>query len=186
MWTEIKVEVVERSVPAKATEIVFKTVMKSRNTTIQSCIPSGCKPSGIFESPISTPFFPLMSGSNQPFGPVPSPGFTSAEKDQGTLASNTKHADAEVKVDDYDSSSSESSSDESSSDGQPSTDCREVQTNGAPKSSTPSTTTRWTIPGSELYSIQPIRSKELFQDNGDFSEIYKGQIFKDKKTLKGL
>ncbi|KAK0574087.1 hypothetical protein LWI29_018010 [Acer saccharum] len=107
------------------------------------------------------------------------------EKDQGTPASTTKHADAEVKVDDYDSSSSESSSDESSSERQPSTDCREVQTNGAPKSSTPSTTTRWTIPGSELYSIQPIRSKELFQDNGDFSEIYKGQIFKDKKTLKG-
>ncbi|KAK0570847.1 hypothetical protein LWI29_007390 [Acer saccharum] len=185
LWTEIKVEVVERSIPAKATENVFQTVIKSRNTTIQSCIPSGCKTSGHSESPISTPLFPSVSGSNQPFGPVPSLGFTSTEKDQGTPASTTKHADAEVKVDDYDSSSSESSSDESSSERQPSTDCREVQTNGAPKSSTPSTTTRWTIPGSELYSIQPIRSKELFQDNGDFSEIYKGQIFKDKKTLKG-
>ena len=142
LWTEIKVEVVERSIPAKATENVFQTVIKSRNTTIQSCIPSGCKPSGNSESPISTPLFPSVSGSNQPFGPVPSPGFTSTEKDQGTPASTTKHADAEVKVDDYDSSSSESSSDESSSERQPSTDCREVQTNGAPKSSTPSTTTR--------------------------------------------
>ncbi|KAK1587791.1 hypothetical protein Q3G72_016837 [Acer saccharum] len=180
LWTEIKVKVVERSVPAKATENVFQTPMKSRNITIQSCIPLACKPSGISESPISTPYFPSVSGSNKPFGPVPSPGFTSTEKDQGTPASTTKHTEA--KVDGFDSSSSEFSSDESSSDGQASTNCREVEANGVPKSSTTFTTTRWTIPRSELYSIQPIRSKELFQDNEDFSEIYKGQIFKDKRT----
>ena len=40
-----------------------------------------------------------MSGSNQPFGPVdnqPFPGFTSAEKDEGTPGSTTKHPKAEV------------------------------------------------------------------------------------------
>ncbi|KAK3230056.1 hypothetical protein Dsin_001937 [Dipteronia sinensis] len=124
-----------------------------------------------------------MSGSNQSFGPVPSPGYTPAEKDQRTPASTTKHAEAEV--DDSDSFDTSDTEDESSSDEHAATDCREVKTNGVPNSSTPSTTTRWTIPGSELYLIQPIRSKELFQDNGDFSEIYNGQMFKDKKTLKG-
>ncbi|KAK3198435.1 hypothetical protein Dsin_021850 [Dipteronia sinensis] len=183
LWIEIKVEVVERSVPPKATENVFQTLMKSRNTTNQSCIPSACKPSRISESPISTLYLPSVSGSNQPFGPVPSPEFTSAEKDQRTSPSTTKHAEAEV--DDSDSFDTSDTEDESSSDGHASTDCKEVETNGVPNSSTPSTTTRWTIPRSELYSIQPIRSKELFQDNGDFSEIYNGQMFKDKKTLKG-
>ncbi|KAK3221911.1 hypothetical protein Dsin_008936 [Dipteronia sinensis] len=183
LWTEIKVEVVERSVPPKATENVFQTPMKSRNTTNQSCIHSACKPLGISESPISTPYLLLVRGSNQPFGPVPSSGFTLTEKDQRTPASTTMHAEAEV--DDSDSFDSSDTEDESSSDGHASTECREVETNGVLNSSTPSTTTRWTIPGSKLYSIQPIRSKELFQDNGDFSEIYNGQMFKDKKTLKG-
>ncbi|KAK3184017.1 hypothetical protein Dsin_031303 [Dipteronia sinensis] len=45
--------------------------------------------------------------------------------------------------------------------------------------------TRWAILGSELYSIQPIRSKDLFENNGHLGQIYKGQMFKDKKTLKG-
>ena len=44
-WTEIKVEVVERPVPLKATESVFQTPMKF----------SMPKPFGISESPISTP-----------------------------------------------------------------------------------------------------------------------------------
>ncbi|KAK3229731.1 hypothetical protein Dsin_001612 [Dipteronia sinensis] len=42
--------------------------------------------------------------------------------------------------------------------------------------------------GSELYSIQPVRSKDLFEDQGDQGSqgpIYKEQIFKDKQTLKG-
>ncbi|KAK2652565.1 hypothetical protein Ddye_012421 [Dipteronia dyeriana] len=48
-------------------------------------------------------------------------------------------------------------------------------------------TSRWTIPRSELYSIQPIRSKVLFEDKGDqgpMTPIYKGQLFMDKQTLK--
>ncbi|KAK3212656.1 hypothetical protein Dsin_017362 [Dipteronia sinensis] len=113
---------------------------------------------------------------------MPSPGFTSAEKDQRMPASTTNHAEAEV--DDSDSFDTSNTEDESSSDGHASTDCREVETNGVPNSFTPSTMTRWTIAGSELYSIQLIRSKELFQDNRDFSQIYNGQMFKDKKTLK--
>ncbi|KAK3206797.1 hypothetical protein Dsin_020843 [Dipteronia sinensis] len=47
-------------------------------------------------------------------------------------------------------------------------------------------TSRWTIPGSRLYSIQPIRSKDLFEDQGDQGQLYKGQIFKDKQTLRGV
>ena len=81
-WTEIKVEVVERPVPPKATESVFQTPIK----TIMP------KPVGILESTISTPCFPSVSCSNQPFGLVdnqPTPGFTSAEKDEGTPASTT-------------------------------------------------------------------------------------------------
>ena len=97
-----------------------------------------------------------MSGSNQTFGPVdnqPTPGFTSAEKDKGTPGSTTKHPKAEV--DDFDSSETSDTEDdhESSSDGESSADCREAKTNGAANSSTPSMTTRWTIPGPELYSI---------------------------------
>ena len=180
-WSEITVEVVERCVPPKATENAFETPMKRS-------MPSACKPSCNSESLMSTPYLRSVSGSNQPFRPVdnqPTPGLTAGGVDHGTPASTTKHA--KVEVDDCDSSETSDTEDdhECGSDGESSTDCRETEINGAPNSSTPSMTTRWTIPGSELYSIQPIRAKELFEDNGDFSEIFEGQMFKDKKTMKG-
>ena len=63
-WTEIKVEVVERFVPLKAAENVFQTPMKSKNTTINSCILSAFKRTSNSESPIGTPYFKSMNGSN--------------------------------------------------------------------------------------------------------------------------
>ena len=128
---------------------------------------------------MSTPYLRSVSGSNQPFKPVdnqPTPGLTAGGIDHGTPASTTKHA--KVEVDDCDSSETSDTEDdhECGSDGELSTDCREAEINGAPNSSTPSMKIRWTIPGSELYSIQPIRTKELFEDNGDFSEILKREI----------
>ncbi|KAK3225688.1 hypothetical protein Dsin_005550 [Dipteronia sinensis] len=124
----------------------------------------------------------IVSGNNQPFGSVPSLGFTSAENVQGTSASTNKHA--EDVVDDFDSSETSNTDDQTCSNGQAPTCCKEASTD-IPINSTPSTKTLWTIPGSELYSIQPIRSKDLFEDNGHLGQIYKGQMFKDKKTLKG-
>ena len=64
-------------------------------------------------------------------------------------------------MDDCDSSETSDTEDEheSSSDAESSANCREAKTNGAANSSTPSMTTRWTIPRSELYSIQLVRSK---------------------------
>ncbi|KAK3230286.1 hypothetical protein Dsin_002167 [Dipteronia sinensis] len=64
----------------------------------------------------------------------------------------------------------------------------EQRASGAPNGSVHSKTLRWKIPGSELYSIQLVRSKDIFEDQGDKGSqgpIHKGQIFKDKQTLKG-
>ncbi|KAK3228641.1 hypothetical protein Dsin_000522 [Dipteronia sinensis] len=118
-WTEIKVEVVERFVPPEAAENVFQTPMKSRNTTIHSCIPSVFKPSSNSKSPVDTQYFKSVSGSNQQFGSVPSPRFTTAENVEGSPASTNKHA--EDVVDDSDSSETSNTDDETCSNGQEST-----------------------------------------------------------------
>ena len=85
-------------------------------------------------------------------------------------------------MDDSDSSKTSDTEDRFGSDRQVSICGREALTNGAPNSSAHSTVTRWTIQGSELYSIQPIRSNDLFEHNGDLGPIYKRQKFMDKKS----
>ncbi|KAK3221312.1 hypothetical protein Dsin_008337 [Dipteronia sinensis] len=114
---------------------------------------------------------------------VPSPGFTSAKKDQGTPSLTNKHAEAEVDDSDNSETSNTEDEDECSSDKQASTDRREVETDGASNSSTYDDTVDNTEV--ELYSIQPVRSKRLFEENGNVGPIYKGRMFRDKKTLKG-
>ncbi|KAK3183209.1 hypothetical protein Dsin_030495 [Dipteronia sinensis] len=121
-------------------------------------------------------------------GSVPSPEFTSTEKDHRTPASTNKHA----YVDDIDGSETSYTEDESDTNGDTSNDpngvlkvpqcdgqaeksAREAPTNGeevqgaggAPNDYAYSMTSRWTISGSKLYSIQPIQSKDLFEDQGD-------------------
>ncbi|KAK3222048.1 hypothetical protein Dsin_009073 [Dipteronia sinensis] len=61
------------------------------------------------ESPVGTPYFKSVSGSNQPFGSVPSPGFTSTNKH------------AEDVVDDSESSETSDTDDETCSNRQTST-----------------------------------------------------------------
>jgi hypothetical protein len=207
---EVNVKVVEISVPENAN--VFKTPKELINTTIPSpCTPSGLKPTSDPQSEDGTPHFKSVSGSNKPFGSVPSPGISSTEKDHGTPASTNKHAE----VDNTIGSNTSDTEDESGTDGDTSDDRNGVSevpqcggqaelgatdaptdgeeergVSGAPNSYGPCMTSRWRIPGSELYSIQPVQSKDLFEnqgdkgDQGDQCPIYKGQIFKNKKTLK--
>ncbi|KAK3221590.1 hypothetical protein Dsin_008615 [Dipteronia sinensis] len=163
--TEIKVEVVERSVPPKGSENVFQILMKFKNTTIHSCIPSAFKPSSNSESLIGTPYFKSVSGSNQPYWP--SPGFRSTEKDQRTPPSTNKHVETEVDDSDSSETSDIEDKDECSSYRQVSTDCREAETDRAPNSFTPSTTTWWTIPGDlwESFKILPVYFHMLEKSN---------------------
>ncbi|KAK3230082.1 hypothetical protein Dsin_001963 [Dipteronia sinensis] len=55
---------------------------------------------------------------------------------------------------------------------------------GAPNNSAPSITSRWTIPGSEQYSIQPIPSKDLFEDQEGFNTVITQVITIDATHLK--
>ncbi|KAK3204507.1 hypothetical protein Dsin_018553 [Dipteronia sinensis] len=208
-WHEINVEVVEIFVQEKATATVFRTPIKSRKTTINlACTMSTLKPTSNPQSPVGTPYFISVSGSNQPFGSVPSPGITSTEKGHETPVSTNKHVDVDDTIDASETSytEEESGTDDDTSnspngvsevpqcDGQaettreaPTDGEEEKRASGAPNSSAHSITSRWTIPGSELYSIQHVRSKDLFEDQGDQGSqglIYKGQIYKDKQTLK--
>ncbi|KAK3218624.1 hypothetical protein Dsin_012594 [Dipteronia sinensis] len=138
----------------------------------------------------------MVSGSNNPLGSHASPGFTSIGNDQATPASTTKY----VVVDDNDSSesidtlgrsdSSKTSDIEDEIDdddgGQPATEdgTEERGVSGTPNSFSPSMNTRWTVSGSELYSIKAVRSVDVFEKSSDQGPIYKGQMFKDKPTLK--
>ena len=197
-WPEIKVEVVDK--PGG----IHETPRMARNTAINlecTTVPP-FTPTSNLNSPVGTPQYKSVSGSNHPHASVTSPS-----DNHGTPASTNKH----VEVDDIDGSETSDTEDESRTDddtsndpngvskvpqcgGQAVTCARETPPDveeeqggdkGAPNSSAPSFTSRWTIPGSELYSIQPIRSKDLFEDQDDQGPIYKGQIFKDKQTLKG-
>ncbi|KAK3212265.1 hypothetical protein Dsin_016971 [Dipteronia sinensis] len=152
-------------------------------------IQSGCTVSPVKSienprSPSGTPNYKSVSGSNNPFASHASPGFTSATNDQATPVSTTKHA----VVDDNDSSESSDTEDESADDdgGQGATkDGTEEQgVSGTPNSSSPSMNTRWTVSGSELYSIKAVRSVDVFEKLVDQGLLYKGQMFKDKPTLK--
>ncbi|KAK2652912.1 hypothetical protein Ddye_012768 [Dipteronia dyeriana] len=72
---------------------------------------------------------------------------------------------------------------ECNSDRKTSKDCREAKIGKAPNA--PSNTIGWIISGSELYSIPSVRSKRLFEDIGNVGLIYKGQMYREMKTLKG-
>ncbi|KAK3230158.1 hypothetical protein Dsin_002039 [Dipteronia sinensis] len=111
-------------------------------------------------------------------------------------ASTTKH----VVVDDNDSSESINTSGRSDSantgdtedeigdddGGQPGTEdgTEERGVRGTPNSFSFSMNTRWTVSRSELYSIKAVRSVDVFEKSSDQGPIYKGQMFKDKPTLK--
>ena len=199
-WPEIDVEVVEKSIA------VHETPRTARNTTINlECTVLPFTPTSNLNSPVGTSQYKSVSGSNHPHASVPSPNSTSPWTNDGTPASTNKHAD----VDDTDGSETSDTEDDSRTDddttndpngvsevpqcgGQAVTGGRETPTDveeeqgrdkGAPNSSAPSITSRWTIPGSELYSIQPIRPKDFFEDQDHQGPLYKGQIFKDKQTL---
>ncbi|KAK3222187.1 hypothetical protein Dsin_009212 [Dipteronia sinensis] len=200
-WPEIHVEVVDKS--------VHQTLRKTRNTTINlECTPPPFTSTNNLHSPAGTPHYKLVSGSNHPHGYLPSPSTTSPGNNQGTPASTNKHAEVD---DTYDSETSDTE-DESCTEGDTSKDPNGVSevpqcgglvetgageaptdgeeerggVSGAANSSAPFMTSRWTIPGSGLYSIQPIRSKDLFENQGDQGQLYKGQILKDKQTLRGV
>ncbi|KAK3189433.1 hypothetical protein Dsin_028994 [Dipteronia sinensis] len=143
-----------------------------------------------------TPSYKSVSGSNNPLTSQASPRFTSACNDQATPASTTKHAI----VDDTDSferiATSERSDrsktsdieDESGDDdgGQRATEdgIEKRGVSGTPNSSSPSMNKRWTLSRSELYSIQAFRSLDMFEKPANQGPLYKGQMFKDKPTLK--
>ena len=193
-WPEIIVEVFEKS------GAVHETPRMARNTTINlECTAPPFTSTSNLNSPVATPHYKSVSGSNHPHGSGPSLTTTSPRDNQGTPASTNKH----VEVDDTDGSETSDTEDESRTDNDTSNDPNggselpqyggqaltgeEEQGGGsrAPNSSAPSMISRWTIPGSELYSIQAIRSKDLFEDQDEQGPIYKGQIFKNKKALKG-
>ena len=171
-------------------EFVNKHEFRSPPNQIQSeCTVSPVKHTDIPRSPGSTPNFKSVSGSNNP---VASPGFTSAGNEQPTPASTTKHVvvDSSESIDSSgrsDSSKTSDTEDESADDGGlaarvPVTAERGVS--GTANSSSPSLNTRWTVSGSDLYSIPAVRSVDVFQNPGNQGPLYKGQMFKDKRTLK--
>ncbi|KAK0581795.1 hypothetical protein LWI29_018125 [Acer saccharum] len=106
-WHEINVEVVEKSVQAKIHS---------------ACTPLALKPTSNSQSPVGTPYLKSVSGSNQPFGSVPSLGITSTKKDHGTPTSTNKHSE----VDDSDSFETSDTEDECSSDSYTSNDLNGV------------------------------------------------------------
>ncbi|KAK2655861.1 hypothetical protein Ddye_008913 [Dipteronia dyeriana] len=92
---------------------ILQTLLNLRNITIHStCSLSALKPTINLQSSIGTPYFKSWSGSNHPFGSVPSPGITSTEKDHGTPASTNKHAKVNY-TDDSETSDTEDISDTS-------------------------------------------------------------------------
>ncbi|KAK2644723.1 hypothetical protein Ddye_019918 [Dipteronia dyeriana] len=102
---------------------------------------------------------------------MPSDGFTSVEKGYRTLSPTNKHL--ENAVDDsefFETSATEDEDedeDECSSDRKMLTYCKEAETDGAPNSSTPSSTTRWTIPRKFVDLGRHIRPKDIMTDQRD-------------------
>ena len=159
---------------------------------------SPVKPTDIPRSSGGTPNYKSVSGSNNP---VASPGCTSLGNDQATPASTTKHAvmdrsvvDSSESIDSSgmsDSSKTSDTEDESGGDDDGGVAATVLVTeeqglSGTPNSSSPSLNTRWTVSGSDLYSIPAVRSVDVFQNPGDQGPLYVGQMFKDKRTLKSV
>ncbi|KAK3211357.1 hypothetical protein Dsin_016063 [Dipteronia sinensis] len=178
-------------------EFVNKHEFQPPANPIQStCTVSPVKPTDNLRSMSGTPNYKSVSGSNNPLGSQASPGFTSADNNQATPAFTTKH----IVVDDNDSSESIDTSGRSDSSktsdtedeigdddgGQPAIEdgTEERGVSRTPNSSSPTMNTRWTVSRSELYSIKVVRSVDMFEKSSDQGPIYKGQMFKDKPTLK--
>ncbi|KAK3230306.1 hypothetical protein Dsin_002187 [Dipteronia sinensis] len=163
-------------------EFVNKHEFRPPANPIQSvCTVSPVKPIENPRSPSGTPNYKSVSGSNNPFASHASPGFTSATNDQATPVSTTKHA----VVDDNDSSESSNTEDEGADDdcGQGATkDGTEEQgVSGTPNSSSPSMNTRWTVSGSELYSIKAVRSVDVFEKPAD-QERFEYRVSRSSNT----
>ncbi|KAK2645811.1 hypothetical protein Ddye_021006 [Dipteronia dyeriana] len=108
-----------------------------------------------------------FSGSNNPLASQASPEFTSVGNKQATPASTTKH----VVVDSSESIDTSGRFDSSTSD-------TEDKIGGGDDHGAV------TVSNLEFYSIPAIRSVNVFQNSGDKGPLYKGQMFKDKTTLK--
>ncbi|KAK3230603.1 hypothetical protein Dsin_002484 [Dipteronia sinensis] len=184
-WPEIHVEVVDNS--------VHQTPRNARNTTINlECTPPPFTPTNNLHSPAVSEALEVddIAEDILKLTLENSPG-----NNQGTPASTNKHAEVDDTYD-FETSDTENESGtegDTSKDpngvskvsqcgGQAKTDSKETPTDGveergggsgAPNSSAPSMTSRWTILGSELYSIQPIQLKDLFEDQCDQGQIYK-------------
>ncbi|KAK3204957.1 hypothetical protein Dsin_019003 [Dipteronia sinensis] len=140
-------------------------LVQCANPIQSACKVSSVKPTNNLRSPSGTPNYKSVTGSINPLGSQASPRFTSASNDQATPASTTMH----VVVDDNDSSES-------------------IDTLGRSDSSKTSDTEDESgdddVSGSELYLIKAVRSVDVFEKSSDQGPIYKGQMFKDKPTLK--
>ncbi|KAK0576875.1 hypothetical protein LWI29_024713 [Acer saccharum] len=144
---------------------------------------------------------PIQSNQNVRNNPVASARFTSARNEQVTPASTTKHVvvdnsivDSSESIDSSRRSDSSKTSDTEDESGGGDDDdggiaatvllTKEQGVSGTPNSSSPSLYTRWTVSGSDLYSIPTVRSVDVFGNPRDRGLLYKGQMFKDKSTLK--
>ncbi|KAK2650312.1 hypothetical protein Ddye_017801 [Dipteronia dyeriana] len=179
-------------------EFVNKPEFRPPPNPIQSaCTVSPVKPTDIPRSLMGNPNYTSVSGNNNPFVSQVSPGFTSACNDQVTPASTTKHAvmgdnDSFESIDTSRRSDSLKASDTEDGsggdvDGEQAKIVFGTEKRGmtiTPNSSSPSLNTWWTVPGSELYSNKVVGSVDLFDNSSNQGPLYKGQMFKDKPTLK--
>ncbi|KAK2658132.1 hypothetical protein Ddye_011184 [Dipteronia dyeriana] len=167
-------------------EFVNKSEFRPPPNPIQSpCTVSNVKSTDIPWSLAGTPNYKSVSGSNNLLASQVSPGFTSACNDQAMPASTTNHA----VMDDNDSSGSINTSrrsdslktsdtkDESASDvdgGQAKIVLRteERGVSGTLNSSSPSMNTRWTVSGSELYSIKAVQSVDMFDNSANQGDLF--------------